>query len=69
MIKRSLIITLVFDLAFGTSIGMHASQLETLGKPVLQTIWDTAAKSGSSTTPASIVARVCDIITDPEKLH
>jgi hypothetical protein len=68
IIKRSLIITLVFALAFGTSIGMHASQLETLGKPGLQTIWDTAAKRGSSTTPGSIVARACYKITDPEKL-
>ena len=68
MIKRSLIITLVFALAFGTSIGMHASQLETLGKPGLETIWDTAAKRGSSTTPGSIVERVCKNFTDPEKL-
>ncbi len=30
MIKRSMIITLVFALAFGTSIGMHASQLDPL---------------------------------------
>jgi hypothetical protein len=68
IIKQGLMITLIFALAFGMSIGMHASQLKALGKPGLQTIWDTAAKRASSTTPSSIVARVCYKITDPVKL-
>lgn len=48
-----------------TSRGQAISNLFLVG---LQTIWDTAAKRGSSTTPGYIVERVCKNFTDPEKL-
>ncbi len=68
IIKRGLIITLVFLLAFGAAIAMHASQLKALGEPGLQTIWETASKRTSSTTPAAIVEKVCNNISDPKRL-
>lgn len=69
IIRGSLIIFLVFGLAFGSAAGMHASQLRSLGQPGLQTIWITAAKRASSTTPASVVERVCNGISDPKQLQ
>ena len=63
-----LLVASCMALCLSCSIGMHASQLETLGKPGLETIWDTAATRGSSTTPGSIVERACKNFTDPEKL-
>lgn len=53
VVRGSLIITLMFILAFGTSVGMHAGQLKALGKPGLQTIWNTASKRTSSAAPES----------------
>jgi hypothetical protein len=69
IIRGSLIIILVFGLAFGSAVGMHASQLRSLGKPGLQTIWITAAKRASSTTPASLAEKACTTFKDPEKLE
>jgi len=68
VVQGSLIITLVFVLAFGMAINMHASQLTALGKPGLETIWDTALKRASSVTPASVVERVCSESNSPEEL-
>ena len=63
VVRGSLIITLVFILAFATAIGVHAGQLKALGRPGLQTIWDTASKRASSAAPASVVERACGEIS------
>jgi hypothetical protein len=59
IIRGSIIITLVFALAFGAAIGMHVGQLKALGQPGWETVWDTAVKRASSTTAKSVVERLC----------
>lgn len=53
-------ITLVFLFAFGSSIGIHARQLESFGKPGLETIMLTASKRAASSNPDSMFGQLCD---------
>jgi hypothetical protein len=64
ILRSCLAISLIFALAFVSSIGIHARQLESLGKPGFSTILLTASKRASAANPSSMFEKLCNQAED-----